>query len=62
MKTPFSDLGRIEAIPAEPGHGPFLLGDIITDTDTRSFTSSVIWFDVLLSQLSALHIKYDLTQ
>jgi putative glutathione S-transferase len=41
----FSALDRVEAHLGEPGQGPFLFGETITETDTRFF-ASVIRYDI----------------
>ena len=61
IKVLFSALDQVEAQLGEPGHGPFLFGNTITETDIRLFTS-VIRFDV--SYYNTLHcslklIRYD---
>jgi putative glutathione S-transferase len=61
IKDLFSALDRVETHLAEPGHGPFLFGEMITEPDIRLFTS-IIRFDVVY--YSTLHcslklIRYD---
>lgn len=57
IKVLFSALDRVEAILAEPGHGPFLLGETMTESDIRLFTS-VVRFDVVY--YSSLHCSLKL--
>ena len=61
IKTLFSALDRVEDHLAQPGHGPYIFGDAITETDVRLYTS-LIRFDVAYYSMlncSLKMIRYD---
>lgn len=62
IKVLFSALDRVESILAAPGHGRFLLGDTITESDIRLFTTMIrfdaAYFNALRCGLKAIRFDY----